>query len=253
MGEKKPAAGNGVSHEGHRQRMKERFLQNGLESLSGHEVLELLLYYALPYRDTNDLGHRLEDDFGSLVNVLDASPVDLQRVEGVTPHVATLLTLCGQLAHRYQKERYAVGQLLHTTAALGRFLIPYFAGKKEESVMLVSMDNRGKLLNATRIFEGSVNSSQFNYRMAVQQALRDNATVVVLAHNHPNGHALFSEADKNTTRAFAQVLELMDIQLLDHIVVSETDFVSMAESGDTAHFFSSDRLPPLKAVASPKG
>ncbi len=252
MGEKKSVGSPAVSHEGHRQRMKERFLNNGLDSLNGHEVLELLLYYALPYRDTNDLGHRLEDDFGSLVNVLDAAPADLKRVKGVTPHVATLLSLCGQLAHRYQKERYAVGQLLRSTAALGRFLIPFFAGKKEESVVLVSMDNRSKLLNATRIFEGSVNSAQFNYRMAVQQALRDNATVVVLAHNHPNGHALFSQADKNTTQAFAQVLELMDIRLIDHIVVSETDFISMAESHETAHYFSSDRLPPLKAVAASK-
>ncbi|MBQ5840475.1 MAG: RadC family protein [Clostridia bacterium] len=252
MGEKKPTGGSEVSHGGHRQRMKERFLKNGLESLNGHEVLELLLYYALPYRDTNDLGHRLEDDFGSLVNVLDASYVDLQQVAGVTPHVATLLTLCGQLAHRYQKERYAVGQLLHNTAALGRFLVPYFAGKKEESVMLVSMDNRGKLLNATRVFEGSVNSAQFNYRVAVQQALRDNATVVALAHNHPNGHATFSDADKNTTRSFAQVLDLLEIRLIDHIVVSGTDYTSMAESGDAASVFSSDRLPPLKAVASVK-
>lgn len=239
-----------VSHDGHRQRMKERFIRGGLEQFSGHEVLELLLFYALPYRDTNDLGHRLENTFGSLANVLDADYADLLKVEGVTPHVATLLCLCGRLAHRYQKERHALGKQLYTTDLLAQFVIPYFIGKKEESVLLISLDNRRKLLNATRIFEGSVNSSQFNYRLAVQQALRDNATAVVLAHNHPNGFAIPSEADKQTTKAFSQVLELMDIRLIDHLIVADGDCLSMADSREMASLFQKASAPVLDAVAA---
>ncbi|MBQ4613025.1 MAG: DNA repair protein RadC [Clostridia bacterium] len=228
---------NAVSHEGHRQRMKERFIQEGLSNFGGHEVLEMLLYYAIPYRNTNDLGHRLEQSFGSLSKVLEADYQDLVKIEGVTPHIATLITLCGQIARRYQRERYARGTLLYDTASIGKFLVPWFSAQKNESVVLLSMDNRHKVLNTTRIFEGSVNSTQFNLRGAVQQALRDNATVVVIAHNHPNGHAFPSQADISTTKRFAKVLKELDIRLLDHLIVSEDDFVSLASTRLTADIF----------------
>ncbi len=227
-------------HTGHRQRMKERLLRNGLDSFAGHEALEVLLYYALPYRDTNELGHRLEEQFGGLNRVLDAAYADLLKVPGVTPHVATLITLCGQLAHRYMKEQYAVGRLLYTTQDYGNCALPWFVGEKVESVILISLDNRCRLLNTTRIFTGSVDSTQFNCRMAVQQALQDNATQVVLAHNHPSGHARFSRADVAVTVRFMQVLDALSIRLLDHLVVSEDDYVSMAESAETAALFRRD-------------
>ena len=237
-----------VSHDGHRQRMKKRFLSNGLEGFSGHEVLELLLFYALPYRDTNGLGHTLENAFGGLANVLNADYADLIRVPGVTPHVATLLTLCGQICGRYQQEQYADIQQLYSTELLCQYICPWFSGKREESVLLVSMDNKRKLLNATRIFKGSVNSAEMNVRLAMQQSLQDNATQVVLAHNHPNGLAIPSRADVETTAHFAEVLALVDVRLVDHIIVAEGDCVSMADSRETAHLFHPARTP-LAGVA----
>ncbi len=239
-----------VSHEGHRQRMKERFLQNGLTSFSGHEVLEMLLFYAIPYRNTNDLGHRLERTFGSLVKVLEADYPDLLKVDGVTPHIATLITLCGQLARRYQKEQYAFGTNLYDIESIGKYLLPWFSGQKGESVVLISMDNRHKVLNTTRIFEGSVSSTQFSVRGAVQQVLRDNATVVVMAHNHPNGHAFPSKADIDTTARFANVLRELNVRLLDHLVIAEDDFVSLAQSGYLPEVFSTQSgLPMSNKVA----
>ncbi len=224
-------------HEGHRQRMKERFLNEGLSHFSGHEVLEMLLYYAIPYRDTNDLGHTLEDSFGSLTKVLEADYQDLIKVDGVTPHIATLITLCGQVARRYQREQYAFVKPMYKSDEFGRYLLPWFSGQKDESVVLMSMDNRYKVLNTTRVFTGSVNSTQFSMRGAVQQVLRDNATMVVMAHNHPNGHALPSNADIETTRRFAKLLQELGIKLIDHLIVSDDDFVSLAQSRDTADIF----------------
>lgn len=217
-----------VSHDGHRQRMKERFLINGLDGFSGHEVLELLLFYGIPYRDTNGLGHRLETEFGSLVNVLDAAYADLLKVEGMTPHTATLIRLCGDIARRYQQEIGSQVQQLYDLDTLAAYVKPWFLGKRDESVVLISMDNKRKLLNATRIFEGSVNSAQFNIRAAVQQLLRDNATIAVLAHNHPNGFAFPSQADVMTTQWFMQALKPLDIRLIDHLIVAENDCLSMA-------------------------
>ncbi len=236
MPEKTPS----VSHAGHRQRMKQRLLRDGLESFQEHEVLELLLYYAIPYKDTNGLGHRLADHFGGLTNVLDARYADLLKVPGVTPHIASLITLSGQLAHRYMRQSYTISGILYNTDLLVQCAMPYFVGKKNESVLLISMDNKRKLLNATRVFEGSVNSAQFNFRIAVQQALQDNATLVAMAHNHPNGIGLPSPDDLITTRRFAEVLELVGIKLIDHLIVAENDCVSLADS------------PPFNAYLDPK-
>lgn len=224
-------------HAGHRQRMKSRMLRNGLDSFSDHEVFEMLLYYALPYRDTNALGHLLVERFGSLVGVLDASYADLVRIPEITPHTATLITFCGQLARRYMREQYVVGRLLYTTEDYGNCVLPWFIGEKVESVVLVSLDNRCQLLNTTRIFSGSVNSTQFSFRGLVQQALRDNATQVVLAHNHPSGHAFFSRADIETTVQCQKLLSTLNIRLLDHLVVSQDDYVSMAASPELASLF----------------
>ncbi len=237
-------------HEGHRQRMKERFLQDGLAHFSGHEVLELLLFYALPYRNTNDLGHRLEQSFGSLSKVLEADYRDLLKVEGVTPHVATLIAFCGQLARRYQREQYAMGTVLYDAPAMGQYLLPWFSGMKDESVVLMSMDNRYKVLNTTRVFEGSVNSTQFSLRGAVHQVLRDNATLVVMAHNHPNGHALPSNADLDTTERFAKVLRELNVRLIDHLIISDDDFVSFKDSGFLPEIFGTRaQSPSIRKVA----
>lgn len=240
------------AHAGHRQRMKERFLHEGLSHFSGHEVLEMLLYYAIPYRDTNDLGHKLENSFGSLTKVLEADYQDLIKVDGVTPHIATLITLCGQLARRYQREQYAFTTPLYKPDEFGRHLIPWFSGQKDESVVLMSMDNRYKVLNTTRVFTGSVNSTQFSMRGAVQQLLRDNATMVVMAHNHPNGHAFPSNADIETTRRFAKLLKDLGIKLIDHLIISEDDYVSLAQTRDTADIFRAEspaRVQTLPRVA----
>ena len=118
-----------------------------------------------------------------------------------------------------------------------------------ESVLLVSMDNRRKHLNTTRIFRGSVNSAQFNVRMAVEQALRDNATRIALAHNHPNGFAFPSEADVRTTKYLMDVLRPLDIQVVEHIIVSDGDCLCMSKLPDTHWLFDGTQPPSLARVA----
>ena len=240
MAEKKAPTGD---HTGHRQRMKERLLCGGLDSFSDHEIVELLLFYALPYRNTNDLAHLLVAQFGGWTQVLDAAYEDLVTVPGVTPHVATLLTLAGQTARRYQRDVTGLVRQLYDADMVADHVIPWFLGRKEESVVLVSLDNKRKLLNTTRIFVGSVNSAQFNIRLAVQQALRDNATQVVLAHNHPNGYAFPSEADVTTTQFVQEVFAPLDIRLVDHLIVAEGDCLCMSLMPDTRWIFDGSQPP----------
>ena len=239
-------------HDGHRQRMKERFLSSGLDGFSDHEILELLLFYALPYRDTNDLAHALVNRYGSWAQVVNADHADLLEVPGVTPHVATLLTLVGQSVQRYYRDMMESVQQLYNADTLARHVIPWFYGEKDESVLLVSMDNKRKHLNTTRIFRGSVNSAQFNVRLAVQQALRDNATQVALAHNHPNGYAFPSMADIKTTQYVSQILAPLDIRLVDHIVVAEGDGLCMSLLNETRHLFDRTARPDPAAKVAEK-
>ena len=239
----------GTEHEGHRQRMKERFLANGLKGFSDHEILELLLFYAIPYRDTNPLAHELVTRYGSWVQTVNADYQDLITVPGVTPHVASLLTLVGQAAVRYYRDITA-GKVvqLYDTKRMIAYLIPWFLGEKDESVVLLSLDNKRKVLNTTRIFEGSVNSAQFNVRLAVQQALRDNATQIVLAHNHPNGFCFPSEADIRTTKYLQEVLRPLDIRVIDHLIISEGDCLCMSLLEGTSQLFEPNVAPSPKVA-----
>ena len=234
---------SGGLHEGHRQRMKERLQTGGLASFSDHEIIEMMLFYAIPYRDTNELAHTLVAHFGSWTGVLDADYADLLTVPGVTPHIATLLTLSGQAARRYHADLTGSVTQLYTLQDVMRHVVPQFLGAREERVLMVSLDNKRKLLNTTCIFEGSVNSAQFNVRQAVQQALRDNATQVVLAHNHPNGFAFPSEADVRTTQYVAKVLAPLEIRLIDHLVVAEGDCLCMSRLPETAWLFNGGEPP----------
>lgn len=245
MAEKSAKAG-GI-HEGHRGRMKQRLITSGIDAFSDHEIVEFLLFYALPYRDTNALAHALVNRFGSWTRVVDAHYDDLLAVPGVTPHVATLLKMVGQSAHRYYEDMTGIVNHLFSIEAVINHVVPLFLGARNEKVMMVCLDNKRKHLNTTMLFEGSVNSAQFNIREAVQQALRDNATQIVLAHNHPNGFAFPSAADINTTKRLMEILRPLEIHLIDHLIVSEGDCLCMSRMPESKWLFDGSQPPKSRS------
>jgi DNA repair protein RadC len=218
-------------HDGHRQRMKERFLKEGLDNFDEIQVLEFLLFYCIPQGDTNPLAHRLLDQFGSLAQVLEAPISELRKVEGIGPHTATMMHLITSLSRYYMVNRYAHNNILDTTESCGQYLIPYFFGRRNETVFLLCLDAKCKMLCCKEIGEGSVNSAGVPVRRIVETALNANATTVVLAHNHPSGIALPSSEDVQTTHRVAAALDTVDIILADHIIVADDDFVSLLQSG----------------------
>lgn len=218
-------------HDGHRQRLKERFRQEGLDKFDEIQVLELLLFYAIPQRDTNPLAHRLLEHFGSLAQVLEAPAEELEKVSGVGANVATLLSLTTALARYYMVSRGNQTAVLTSTEMCGDYLLPYFVGRRNETVFLLCLDAKCKVLGCKEVGEGSVNSASVPIRRIVEMALSMNATSVVLAHNHPSGLAIPSGEDVQTTRRLAVALDSVDITLADHVVVADDDYVSMAQSG----------------------
>ena len=218
-------------HKGHRDRLKARFLEEGLDNFTDIQVLELLLFYAIPQKDTNPIAHALLGHFGSLSRVLEADVEELKKVPGISDHSATLLTLVTELSRYYQVDCAQRVEVLSTLDACGAYLVPRFFGQNNETVFLLCLDAKCKVLCCKEVGEGSVNSASISIRKIVETALSANATTVVLAHNHPSGVALPSTEDVQTTRRIAAALSAVEIHLADHIVVAEGDYVSMVQSG----------------------
>ncbi len=218
-------------HTGHRERLKNRFRQEGLDHFQEVNVLELLLFYCIPKQDTNPLAHRLIDEFGSLKNVLEAEPEELRRVKGMGEHSTLFLSLLRQLSRYYSVQCAQPGRMLATLDACGEYLRQYFLGRKNETVFLLSLDAKCAEISCRMVGEGGVNSANVPIRRVVEMAIREHAQSVVLAHNHPNGLAIPSREDIQTTHRVAKALAAVDIQLADHVVVAGDDFISMVQSG----------------------
>ena len=219
-------------HDGHRERLRKRFNDHGLENFSDHEVLELLLTYAIPRQDVNPLAHRLIQRFGGLEEVLCASLEDLQAVPGMGEHSATLLRLIYPVCKAAKLSSSRREKILDTTARQGAYLLACFAGVKEERIYQLCLDAKGRLLNCGLLGTGTVNGASFSTRKIVENALQFKASQVVLGHNHPSGVALPSTADITATRMAKEALSTVGVRLTDHIVVvADEDYVSMAESG----------------------
>ncbi len=219
-------------HEGHRARVKKRFLEEGLDHFSDIQALELLLFYALPRVDTNPIAHGLLDRFGSLSQVLEASPEELCKVPGVGENGALLLNLIPQMGRFYMTDRAKSATILTSLEQCAEFLVPRFFGRKLETVFLLCLDAKCKVLCCKELGEGSVNSTGLSIRRVVETALGVNASSVVLAHNHPSGLAIPSPEDIQTTRRIAMALQAVEITLVDHIIVADDDYVSIAMSDE---------------------
>ena len=218
-------------HKGHRERLKKRFLEEGLDSFTDIQVLELLLFYVIPRRDTNPIAHALLNRFGSLTQVLEAPVEELKKVDGIGPEAAAFLNLIPAAGRYYLVDKTVQSKVLKTIEQCGEYLLPFFFGRKVETVFLLCLDAKCKVLCCKEVGEGSVNSAGISIRKIVETALGANATAVVLSHNHPSGVAIPSMEDIQTTRRIAAALRAVDVHLVDHIVVADDDYVSMIQSG----------------------
>ena len=217
-------------HDGHREKMRQRFLKSGLDAFADHEALELLLYYAIPRRDTNPIAHALMERYGSLSAVLAAPVEDLKKVEGVGESAAILLKLAPQLYRKAKMSDAEQETILSSVERVGAYLLDRFAGEKNEVVYQLCLDRKGKLLACKKLGEGGVTSADLDIRRLVENALLTGASAVVLAHNHPSGVALPSRDDYAATDRAKTALAVVDVALIDHIIVADGNFVSMSDS-----------------------
>ena len=221
-------------HDGHRKRRREQFIRHGLDAFADHEVLELLLFYAIGRRDTNPIAHALLDHFGSLPAVFAAPLEELEQVEGMGPHAASLVALLPAIFRRLRLSAEGQNLKLTTTEEMGAYFLDLFFGQRSEVMYQVCLDGKGKVLCCRRLSEGGASAAECSVRRVVEIALRCNAVGVVLAHNHPSGLALPSREDYVATSQVTEALSAIGVRLVDHIIVADQDFVSMAENGSIA-------------------
>ncbi|MEA4806242.1 RadC family protein [Acetobacterium wieringae] len=217
-------------HQGHRQRLKARVLSEGIDNFEDHQILELLLFYAIPMKDTNALAHRLIGHYGSLAGVFDANPRDLSALVGVTENTALLLCLIPALARRYQQGKQAPKAVLGSTTAAGEYAVSLFTGRLNEVFYVICLDSQNKVNQATLLHEGTINEAPVYPRLIVETALRHQAASIILAHNHPGGSQRPSQADLDVTRRIRQATEAIAIPVVDHIIVAGDGYYSFAEN-----------------------
>ncbi|MCC6812137.1 MAG: DNA repair protein RadC [Deltaproteobacteria bacterium] len=217
--------------DGHRQRLRDRFATSGLSAFEDHEVLELLLTYAVPRKDVKPLAHALLDRFGSLSNVLDAPVADLTKVEGIGEMGATLLHMMPALTRRYLRDRWGHKPQLNTKEDLARFAVDELATATNEVFLLVLLTHENHVLRSLPLHEGSLASAPVYPRLVVEAALRHHAAKVVLAHNHPGGVAQPSDEDVSITQTLVRVFDALSIPIVDHFVVAGPRTFSMADAG----------------------
>ncbi len=218
-------------HEGHRQRVKKRYLSEGLDSFEDHQVLELLLFYCIPMKDTNELAHRMIKEFGSLAGLFEADPKDICRRCKVSENTAILVSLIPSLARRYFKGKWGDKPVLNSSSKAGEYAVSLFAGRIYEAFYVICLDSQNRVNHAALVHEGTINEAPVYPRLIVETALRHQANSLILAHNHPGGSLQPSSADIQITRKIAAATEAISISVLDHIIVAGDKYFSFAEKG----------------------
>lgn len=207
-------------HAGHRNRLRSRYQREGLGGFAPHEVLELLLTYAIPRVDTNPLAHDLIKRFGSLHGVLEAAPVDLCQVPGIGETAATLISMLLPVFRMYEQEKLLPRRRLSTYAELAAYCRTLFLGENCEKFYLLCLDAKLNLIAVSLIASGTPSQVQVMPRLILQTLLRHNAVAAVLTHNHPSGSPEPSNADAEMTLEIQSILNGVGIRLVDHVIIS---------------------------------
>ena len=218
------------ANDGHRKRLKTRFEKYGLNNFSDVEAIELLLFYVRARCDTKVIAQRLLKRFETLDKMLDAPLEELESVEGVGKETAVFLRLIPEMSRRYMLIPDSASTFNSSTAA-GKYFVPLFMYEKVEVAYMVCTDNLHRFICCRELSRGVVDSTPISVRRIVEIALNNNAKNVILAHNHIGSLLIPSYEDEEQTREIRKALEIVGINLTDHIIVSGPEYISMKDLG----------------------
>ncbi len=208
-----------LSRKGHRQRVRNTYLNNGFDSMPDHNVLELILFYAIPQKDVKPLAYDLINHFGSFNNVINADIDELMKVKGVKENTAVLISLFNKVNLRVSQNRANMES--YSFESLAEYASQMLKDYKHEVIMIVSFDNNRKIINSHIRDKGSVNRAGITKKEIAEIILRDDASSIAIAHNHPDGDPTPSGADISMTQELGTFLRQFNVSLVDHIIVGE--------------------------------
>lgn len=214
-------------HQNHRQRLKNRFLSEGMDAFEEHQALELLLFFALPRKDTNPIAHRLLKKFGSIAGVFNAPLSELQNVEGVGEHAALLIKMQHSLLLKYQQSYHNEKLNLSSHKMCINYIYEKMKYLNHEEFHILCLDSSLNLIKYIPMFKGTINAASINIRQLTAKVLSLDCAALVVAHNHPSGTAYPSFEDIELTEILLTALKYQDIELLDHIIITSKAHYSM--------------------------
>ncbi len=217
-------------HKGHRERVRQKFLKTKLEGFADHEKLEFLLFYARPLINTNEIAHKLLNEFGSISKVFDASVEDLKKIKGVSDSTAILLKIIPEMSHEYVNTKSDL-LIMDKFKVVKDYFISQFINEQNEVVKIACLDDRLRLIDCGTIIEGSPKSTTANIKKLIEFTYKNNCDSIILAHNHPDGNMIPFDDDLKMTKDIYNCLKPIGIKLIDYIIVADDQAVSFKESG----------------------
>ena len=228
---------NNNIHKGHRQKIRERYYETGLTGMPDHNILEFILFFGIPQKDTNEMAHELIDRFGSFSGVLEAKRAELLDVKGMTETAACLLTMFLPVYKRYVADLNKKKPVLENTKDYVKYLRHiYLDDPNIERIYILCLDSNNRLIACRKISEGDFSTSLFDARKVASTVLEVNAKKVVISHNHPNGKIEPSSNDCSVTFELGNLIRLLKVNFIDHIIITDTSYFSMRGSAKYIHF-----------------
>lgn len=218
---------------GHRERIREKYLKNGINSFQEYEILELLLTYAIPRKDTKDLAKNLLKKFGSIEKVITAKKEELEEVEGLGKASISFLKLMGELPNIFYENSLRNTDIITIKSKenLLKFLRSKIAFEKIEKFYVLYLSNSNELIAYNEKSYGTLDKSAVYPREIYKDVLKYDAKAIILAHNHPSGSAKPSKSDMDITKEISNGLKNFDALLLEHIIITENSYFSFLEEG----------------------
>ena len=225
-------------HSGHRERVRKEFLKNGFdEDTPPHKIMEMLLFYSIPRKDTNEIAHELVSRFGSIAGIIDAPVEELVKVNGVNTNTAALIKLIMPVARRYMFDKKRNTHKYSNIDEVGNYLLSRYIGYSKEVFSITSFSGSGSILGFDILSEGDVSEVSISTRTVIEAVLKRQAVCAIIAHNHPDGVAVPSDNDIAVTENIKNALAHINVRLLDHLIIADGDYVSMAQSRLYKHIF----------------
>lgn len=218
------------NHAGHRQRLRHRVRTEGLDNFHDYQVLEYALSFVIPYKDVNPLAHELINKFGSLGGVLEAHEEDLAAVSGMGEVSSQFLTSILKIYHYYEKEKSKQITTLCRPQDTVAYVKSFLKGKLLEELYVVCLTPKSKVVKVERVARGSQAEASINIRNITDLVYKNKVSNIIVAHNHPQGHAQPSEEDDKFTKALVTTLAINDCHLVDHIIIGDEDYYSYRSS-----------------------